>query len=395
MSNVTTLFSPEIKTNSFTQVRSEAPELPHDHHHRFMASLQQPEQLTLLKRFTQDFHADPDLAMLTDHEANFFYERGFLPEKKRLYGIEVNDIRSVDNYLSDVQRWLTRLVNGPYSIVFNNKILFDQVFGRFTQVPRTIAISNNGRMVPYSPLWGQVERGEAGPLILVAKPLGGGGGGSIYFIRVEKRHVVVETNDADNRRFSIKSEALREMFTRQRVPFIINEYVEQGEFSRRLYPLTVNTVRVLIVRDVHSGEPHIVRAVLRVGNSESYPIDNFSMGGLSVEIDLESGQLGRAVAAEGRFSGMALHDHPDTGEALTGTCIPLWSEHMSKLKVLFTKLPYLKYCGFDLILRDEDFIVLEGNSYSQVRLFQMHKPLLENVVYKKFLIAEGLAAAPR
>lgn len=394
MKNLTPPASSAGELEPVMQGMSTASQLPHDHHHRFMASLQQPEQLALLKRFTQDFHADPDLAKLTDHEAGFFYERGFLPEKKRLYGLEADDSRNVDRYLSDVQRWLTRLVNGPYSVVFNNKILFDQVFGRFTQVPRTIAISHSGRMVPYTPLWNQVERGEAGPLILVAKPLGGGGGGSIYFIRVEKRNVVVETNDADNRRFSIKSEALGDMFTRQRVPFIINEYVEQGEFSRRLYPLTVNTVRVLVVRDVHSGEPHIVRAVLRVGNSESYPIDNFSMGGLSIDIDLESGKLGRAVAAEGRFSGEPLHSHPDTGEALAGTCIPHWSAHMKKLKALFSRLPYLQYCGFDLILRDEDFIVLEGNSYSQVRLFQMHRPLLDNVAYKKFLIAVGLAASP-
>ena len=351
-------------------------QLPRDHHHRFVASLRRPDQLTLLKRFTQDFHADPDLATLTDKEANFFYERGFLPEKKRLYGLEAGDIDKADRYLSDVQRWLTRLVNGPYSVVFNNKILFDQVFGRHCEVPRTIAISRNGRVVAHGPLWYKIKRGQAGPLMLVAKPLGGGGGGSIYFIRIDRQHAVVETNDTANPRFSVRSEDLSDVFTRQRVPFIINEYVQQGEFSRRLYPLTVNTVRVLVLRDVHSGEPHIVRAVLRVGNSESYPIDNFSMGGLSIEIDLESGELGRAVAAEGRFSGQTWQAHPDTGETIAGARIPHWQAHMGKLKALFGQLPYLKYCGFDLILRDEDFVVLEGNSYSQVRLFQMHEPLL-------------------
>lgn len=393
MKNLITPVSLTSEVSPFMQEKVTNSKLLEDHHYHFMASLQQPEKLALLKRFTQDFYADPDLAKLADDEVQFFYERGFLPEKKRLYGLKAGDVRSIDRYLSDVQRWLTRLVNGSYSVVFNNKILFDQVFGRFTKVPRTIAIAHSGRMVPYSSLWSQVERGEAGPVTLVAKPLGGGGGGSIYFLRVEKRHVVVETNDSEHQRFSIKSEALSDMLTRQHVPFIINEYIEQGEFSRRLYPLTVNTVRVLVVRDVESGEPHVVRAVLRVGNSESYPIDNFSMGGLSIEIDLESGALGRVVAAEGRFRGQSLHRHPDTGEELTGTCIPGWSTHMRELKALFTQLPYLKYCGFDLILRDNDFIVLEGNSYSQVRLFQMHKPLLENTIYQKFMISQGLAAS--
>jgi hypothetical protein len=375
-------------TGSQEAVVAGADALSKDHHKRFMDSLQETEQLALLKRFTLDFHADSDLASLSEEEAQFFYERGFLPEKARLYGLNRDNI---DNYLSDVQRWLTRLVNGSYSVVFNNKILFDQVFGQYCNVPYTVAVCRQGRVIPHTDLWLQIARGESEPRMLVAKPLGGGGGGSVYFIRIDKRHAVVETNDAINPRFSLRSDALSELFTSQRVPFIINEYVQQGEFSRRLYPLTVNTVRVLIMRDVQSGEPYIVRAVLRVGNSESYPIDNFSMGGLSIEIDLESGRLGNAVAAAGRFSDQVWHAHPDTGEALTGAIIPNWQEHKYKLKALFSKLPYLKYCGFDLILRDHDFVVLEGNSYSQVRLFQMHEPLLGDATYRRFLLAEGLA----
>ena len=349
--------------------------LPKDHHKRLMESLKETDQLTLLKRFTLDFHADPDLASLSEEDAQFFYERGFLPEKARLYGLNRDNI---DRYLSDVQRWLTRLVNGPYSVVFNNKILFDQVFGQYCNVPRTVAVCRQGRVIPHTDLWQQIEAGQAGPLMLVAKPLGGGGGGSVYFIRIDKRHAVVETNDATNPRFSVKAEALGEVFSRQRVPFIINEYVQQGEFSKRLYPLTVNTVRALVVRNATTGEPYLVRAVLRVGNSESYPIDNFSLGGLSIDINKETGELGHAVAAAGRFTGQRWTTHPDTGEKIMGAYIPNWNAYKNKLITIFNKLTYLKYCGFDLILQDDDFVVLEGNSYSQVRLFQMHKPLFSN-----------------
>ncbi|NDL70388.1 sugar-transfer associated ATP-grasp domain-containing protein [Vreelandella alkaliphila] len=363
-------------------------ELPKDHHKQLMESLQETDQLGLLKRFTLDFHADPDLDTLSEEEARFFYERGFLPEKARLYGLNRDNI---DTYLSDVQRWLTRLVNGPYSVVFNNKILFDQVFGQYCNVPRTVAVCRQGRVIPHTDLWQQIEAGQAGPLMLVAKPLGGGGGGSVYFIRIDKRHAVVETNDAINPRFSVKTEALGEVFSRQRVPFIINEYVQQGEFSKRMYPLTVNTVRALVVRDATTGEPYLVRAVLRVGNSESYPIDNFSLGGLSIEVNKETGELGHAVAAAGRFTGQRWATHPDTGEKITGAYIPNWQEHKNKLLTLFNKLPYLKYCGFDLILQDDDFVVLEGNSYSQVRLFQMHEPLLLDKGYINFLVKKGLA----
>ncbi|MDW0359733.1 sugar-transfer associated ATP-grasp domain-containing protein [Halomonas venusta] len=375
-------------TQEAETVAPASPLLPKDHHKRLMESLQESEQLALLKRFTLDFYADPDLATLSEEEAQFFYERGFLPEKARLYGLNRDNI---DSYLSDVQRWLTRLVNGPYSVVFNNKILFDQVFGQYANVPRTVAVCRQGRVIAHTELWQQIDAGQAGPLMLVAKPLGGGGGGSIYFIRIDKRHAVVETNDTTNPRFSVKAEALGEVFSRQRVPFIINEYVQQGEFSKRLYPLTVNTVRALVVRHAITGEPYLVRAVLRVGNSESYPIDNFSLGGLSIEVNKETGELGHAVAAAGRFTGQRWTTHPDTGEKIKGAYIPNWQEHKNKLLTLFNKLPYLKYCGFDLILQDDDFVVLEGNSYSQVRLFQMHEPLLYDNKYFVFLVDKGLA----
>lgn len=361
--------------------------LPKDHHKHLVESLSGEDQLTLLKRFTLDFHADPDLATLSKDDAQFFFDRGFLPEKARLYGLNRDNI---DTYLSDVQRWLTRLVNGPYSVVFNNKILFDQVFGQYCNVPRTVAVCRQGRVIPHTDLWQHIEAGQAGPLMLVAKPLGGGGGGSVYFIRIDKRHAVVETNDATNPRFSVKAEALGDVFSKQRVPFIVNEYVQQGDFSKRLYPLTVNTVRALVVRDTDSGEPYLVRAVLRVGNSESYPIDNFSLGGLSIEVNKETGILGHAVAAAGRFTGQRWSTHPDTGEKITGAVIPNWQAHKRKLLALFRKLPYLHYCGFDLILQDEDFVVLEGNSYSQVRLFQMHEPLLHDTGYVDFLARKEL-----
>ncbi|MBF8223903.1 sugar-transfer associated ATP-grasp domain-containing protein [Halomonas sp. 328] len=361
--------------------------LPKDHHRLFMANLSGTEALALHKRFTLDFHADPDLEKITAEQAEFLYERGFLPEKIRLYGLGPDN---VDLYLSDVQRWLTRLVNGSYSVVFNNKILFDQVFGKHCQVPRTIATFRNGRVVTHGKTWERVASGQSEPMILVAKPLGGGGGGGIYFIRIDKQHAVVETNDEKAPRFTVKCEQLGEMFGQQRVPFIVNEYVQQGDFSRRLYPLTVNTVRVLVVRDATTGKPYVVRAVLRVGNSESYPIDNFSLGGLSIEIDRETGRLGSAVAAAGKYSGKRWEEHPDTGEWIKGGFVPDWKAHMQALCDLFNKLPYLSYCGFDLILCDDGFVVLEGNSYSQVRLFQMHKPLLTDKGYVDFLEKNGL-----
>lgn len=363
--------------------------VPADHHRLFMERIRGGEALTLLKRFTLDFHSDPDLEMMTEGRARFLYERGFLPEKARLYGVTEQNI---DGYLSDVQRWLTRLVNGEHTIVFNNKVLFTQVFGHHCSVPQALAVWRNGRTIAYSRAWDAIVEGSGPAPRLVAKPLGGGGGGNVYFIRVDSSHAVIETNDPEAPRAVVKRRELPSIFAEQSVPFIINEFVEQGSFTRALYPLTVNTLRALVIRDVDTGEPHIVRAVQRIGTSASYPIDNFSLGGLSAEVDMATGRIGYAVAAEGKYRGQRWEEHPDTGERLVGRVIPHWTRVKETLMRLFGRLPYLRYCGFDLILRDDDVVVLEGNSYSQVRLFQMHEPLLFDARYRRFLEAHGLFA---
>ncbi|MDN3557469.1 sugar-transfer associated ATP-grasp domain-containing protein [Halomonas maura] len=363
------------------------PDLPEDHHRHFMANLSGVERLSLLKRFTLDFHADPDLGKISEEQAEFLYERGFLPEKIRLYGLNRDNI---DLYLSDVQRWLTRLVNGPYSIVFNNKVLFTQVFGRYCRVPGIIAIFRNGRAIPYCELWDRIISGQDSGRMMVAKPLGGGGGGSVYFIRTDRHHAVIETNDEEGARVVVKVSELAEVLAAQEVPFILNDYIQQGDFTQALFPLTVNTLRVLVIRHPVTRKGQVIRAVQRIGTSESYPIDNFSLGGLSAEINLANGELSHAVAAEGKHAGKRWESHPDTGEKISEKRVPHWEDIKEDICRLFENLPYIKYCGFDLIIDDDGFIVLEGNSYSQVRLFQMSSPLLDNQVLVDFYKSEGL-----
>lgn len=364
--------------------------LDRDHHRALIDSIGDPVNMKFLRRFMTDFAKDPD--EITDAQASWLYERGFLPEKIALYDFETHDI---DLYLSDVQRWMTREVNGDYSIVFNNKILFTQVFRNFCRVAPITAIWRNGRLITYDDVWAQCVSGQlTEPRKFVAKPLGGGGGGGVYFIEVGRKTAVIESNEPGRERFTLPVADLEKIFDGARVPFMVTEFIYQGRFSKALYPLTVNTVRMLVVRDPETLLPHVVRTVQRMGTSASYPIDNFSLGGLSAEIDVETGVLGPAVAAAGPYKGTRWEVHPNTGEPIAGQVVPNWQAIVERMKQLFLQVPYIAYCGFDLILMDDDVVVLEGNSFSQVRLFQMHRPLLPDPIYVKVLEHYGIYKTP-
>jgi hypothetical protein len=364
------------------------PHIDPGHHRALIDGLTDPVALRHLKRFRTDFAKDP--TPVSDDQAAWLYDQGFLPEKVDLYDFETHDIAL---YLSDVQRWMTREVNGPYAIVFNNKILFTQVFRNFCAVAPVNAIWRGGRIISYDGVWeacvaGQLEESRK----FVIKPLGGGGGGSVYFVTVGRKSAVIESNEDGRERFTLPVARLGDIFKGARVPFMVTEFIHQGAYSRALYPLTVNTVRMLVVRDPETLQPHVVRTVQRMGTAASYPIDNFTLGGLSAEIDVETGVLGPAVAAAGPHKGPKWDFHPNTGEPITGLVVPNWQDVVGKMKDLFLQMPYISYCGFDLILRDDDVVVLEGNSYSQVRLFQMHRPLLPDPIYVKVLKHHGIHA---
>ena len=364
--------------------------LHNGHHEALMQSIQDPVTLKHLARFMTDFAKDP--ANITDEDASWLYAQGFLPEKIELYDFEKYD---PSLFLSDVQRWMTREVNGDYSIVFNNKILFTQTFRNFCKVAPITAIWRNGRITPYDDVWEKCITGKlTEPRKFVAKPLGGGGGGGVYFIEVGARKAVVESNEPGRERFVLPVQDLIKVFDGARVPFMLTEFIYQGAFTKALYPLTVNTVRMLVVRDPDTLLPHVVRTVQRMGTSSSYPIDNFSVGGLSAEIDIETGVLGPGVAAAGPYTGKLWDHHPNTGEPIAGQVIPNWQDIVARMKNLFLQVPYISYCGFDLILMDDDVVVLEGNSFSQVRLFQMHRPLLPDPAYVKVLKHHGIYQEP-
>lgn len=356
------------------------------HHARLRADIRSTRALALWKDYTVDFASDA--SEVTEAQHDFLFDRGFTPEKWQLYGFDHNN---PDEYLSDVQRSLTRWLNGPYDMVFNNKILFTQVFSGLARVPEMVAVWRNKRLIPYGPLWEQVRASRAGNGVrLVAKPVGGGGGNNIYFLTCHEDRIEVESNIEGEKVRRLQPARIDSLFADARVPFIVNRYLPQGAFSAALYPRTVNTIRALVIRDPDTLLPHLVRAVQRIGTSESYPIDNFTFGGLSCPIDLETGELGEGVSGGGRLVGVFQQRHPDTGAPLAGTRVPNWEQIKAGLLELFVQLPYLSYCGFDVVSQDDGFGIIEGNSYSQVRLFQTHAPLLTDPVYRRFLRHHGI-----
>jgi len=163
---------------------------------------------------------------------------------------------------------------------------------------------------------------------------------------------------------------------------VVSERIRQGAYAEGLYPHAVNTVRVVTMRDEQG--PFLAFAVQRIGTAASTPTDNLNLGGLAAPIDRDTGVLGPAKRLEADRPATAHHHHPETGAAIAGAQVPGWDDLAGHALDLMEALPELRYVGWDLILREEGPLVLEGNSYPGVQVAQLHAPLGEDPRIARF-----------
>ena len=308
---------------------------------------------------------------------------GFAADRVFLYGRE--NVRS-GNYLSDLQRQFSRFINSkPARELLEDKLLFERLANRFVRVPKNYLYCDNGRLVVLCDEWTKIAANESGsePKCFIMKRSRGGGGIKIQL--VEFGGGVVSVDGA-----SMALDQFYDVFS-SHDGNILCEFIRQSDLCSRIYPHTTNSVRVICMRD-RDGEPFIARAILRLGTAQSKGVDNFGRGGLSVNIDLETGMLGTAVQHDATHPREPLRydHHPDTGAPLRGQTLPQWGVAIDQSLALMRQLPFINYVGWDIVLTEQGPVFLEGNNYTGVRLAQAHSSLLDDTRIYEFYRRFGI-----
>jgi hypothetical protein len=132
------------------------------------------------------------------------------------------------------------------------------------------------------------------------------------------------------------------------------------------------------MRDPETQRSFVATAVHRFGNSKSAPVDNWTAGGLSVRVDLETGALSTGITYPRAGSLEWHHSHPETGAQIEGIVVPGWQNVIARILAAADAYDFLSYVGWDVVIRDDGFSVLEGNNYTDVNLLQIHGGLLKD-----------------
>lgn len=141
---------------------------------------------------------------------------------------------------------------------------------------------------------------------------------------------------------------------------LVEERLSQHPDMRRIYPHSINTVRVSTVRTPQGTV--CIQAFLRTGHSGRVA-DNYDMGGVVVWLDPKTG----LPAATGYDKAHRLYTaHPDTQFPYADVRIPDWQGVMDLCLRAAQEVPEALYIGWDVGITPEGPVLVEGNTRPSV-----------------------------
>ena len=214
---------------------------------------------------------------------------------------------------------------------------------------------------------------------IILKPRFGTGGQGII-----KVTLAVDGNYSVNNKIKTKVEFFN--LISKLNDYIAVEFIQQSTFSEKFFPDSTNTIRITTYCNPKTNEGEILYSLMRFGRTKSAPADNVGAGGIYSLIDLNTGKLMQAIelGENGKYS---FHkSHPDTKVNIVDVDIPQWDNLKQSFKNLASLIsPYIKFAGWDIILTDNSYFLIEGNNGPDLYIQGPDFPLAVNSNVQNFL----------
>lgn len=306
-------------------------------------------------------------------------KKGFYSDRLIPYDFQ-NNLYS--DYVSDIETIKLGYVNHPYGRLLRNKLVFSNFFNTYFKTPVCYCIINKGEIEPvnsdtfidsFKCLIELIQRKK-----LILKPLLGTAGQGIILLEQNGSGLYINKKLVEN-------EELKNLIKTLDV-YLVSEFIEQGKFSGQFFPDTTNTIRITTISDPEKVTSFMPYSFMRFGRQKTIPADNISLGGLFSMINVDTGELSPAYEIK-KNEKIKLHKyHPDTNVLIDGVKIPGWTE----LKNFFIKTggiikPFIKIVGWDIILTNDSFAVIEGNNGPDLYMQGASYPFAKIPEVNKFL----------
>ncbi len=307
------------------------------------------------------------------------WQNGFLSESYLIHDLNKNDFR---DYVSDQVRFRLGIrINGYYAVALYDKLYFNLLLHNFADnLPKTHGLLKAGRLTFLGSSKSIVSQDfpeflhQQGQLVV--KPLCGTHGLGVHLL--EEREGTISLDG------KLLTENELQLHAQHWQDYLVTSYVRQHSYASKIFPHSTNTVRLLTLWDEEAEEPFIARAVHRFGVAKTAPVDSWTRGGVSALIDLDTGVLAK-IGPKPKLQAPLLNAcHPETGQPIEGVTIPHWPQIQKRLLEMAAALHFIPYIGWDIIVTENGFQVIEANNAPDLLLFQLHGPLLTNPRTRRF-----------
>jgi hypothetical protein len=327
------------------------------------------------------------LAPLSWTERRRAWARGFMAHSAVLYRLNENDPA---DYISDFA-YARRgyKINGFFNSIVGNKLVLAQILAAHgIPTPKVLAVIVRGRLIDSggksaSTTVDHLTRLAGEGAKLVFRPHWSGGGQGVFFLRRSEGGWDINGEAASDNQLTILIASLDR--------YLVTPYVEQAAYARAIFPDAANTIRVLTLWD-EEREPFVAAAVHRFGSLRSLPVDNWHQGrgGVCAAIDRATGTLGRAAKLDERGRLEWRSSHPETGATIEGVRIPRLAAALAGIVQAARCFPEAPCVGWDALICDDGFAILEANSPPGLAVWQVHTPLLADRRIARFFASYGI-----
>lgn len=290
-----------------------------------------------------------------------------------LYGFDRKTTRECDTYVNytvfrNRRNYLNLFNEHNSSCILRNKLYFG-AFTRALGIPsaKDVIYIEDGRL--FSITDGMMEKdmtfiAQIPKGCYFVKSLDGENGDDIFKLTVGGGDGIITSSKNDLSPQDI-------YLTLSKGKWIIQEQIKQHKDIDKIYSGSINTLRIITVKNLKDGDIELFPSIMRIGVGGSF-IDNGSKGGIMIGINFEKSCLRDYGVRKPEFGGI-VYQHPDSKVELKGYVIPYLKESMELCKRCHKLLDNIHSIGWDVAITEQGPILIEGNDNWEIEVSQLYE----------------------
>ncbi len=163
-----------------------------------------------------------------------------------------------------------------------------------------------------------------------------------------------------------------ELKQRYNTGYMIEEWIHQHTVLSEIYPDAVNCLRIITVFD--GKKVHLLTGGVTFGIESE--IANGSQPSIVAPVNFKNGIMEKHAAT---FKSPLYEKHPKTNAQILGVQLPFWDEIKQMLEVACRRIPTVGYIGWDIAIKPEGPVLIEGNTTPGYKYYQIPKHLEDGI----------------